>query len=162
MRSQAVMWMYLVLKWLHVLAACVYVGGSFANGLAKTLGDRGRSGSAVTALRFVHRSNRLLLVPASFALLATGLALAWVRRTPLLEGWLLVGLLLFAVLSALLLWAVRLEDRMLAMAEAAADSGMPLPPEYTRLSPVYLAGGAAATVLMLLMVLLMVARQAIV
>ncbi len=156
------MWMYLVLKSLHVLSACLYVGGSFANGLAKTLGDRGGSRPAVTALRFVHRSNRLLLVPASFVLLATGLALAWVRGTPLLEGWLLVGLLLFAVLSALLLWAVRLEDRMLAMAEAAADSGMPLPPEYTRLSPVYLAGGAAATVLMLLMVLLMVARQAIV
>ena len=154
-------WIFLVLKWLHVLAACLYVGGSIANGLAKTLGDREGSESAASALRFVRRSNRAFLIPASFVLPASGIPMAWILGTPLLGGWLLVGLVLFAALSVLLVWAVRLEERLLALAEVAAKAGEPLPREYLELASIYATGGGIATVLLLSILLLMVARQAI-
>jgi len=108
---------YLLLKWLHVLAACLYVGGSFANGLLKTLADRASSAEASAALLTgVVWSNRVLLVAPSGMLFATGLMLARLGRLPLASGWVAHGIALFAMLSPLLVWGMRIEHRLAALA----------------------------------------------
>lgn len=151
---------YLLAKWLHVLAACLYVGASFANGLLKTLADRAPSAEASAALLSgVVWNNRLLLVPPSFVLLATGLWMAWVGGLPLASGWLAHGIALFALLSLLLAWGMRLEHRLAALASGAAARREPLPSAYRRLSPLYAGLGIAATVALLAALFTMVTKR---
>jgi uncharacterized membrane protein len=151
---------YRTIEWIHVLAACLYVGGSFANGLAKFLADR--AGSAVGAasiLEVTRWNNRALLVPATIVLPATGLWMARERGIPLASGWLRDGLLLFAVLTAALVWAVRMEERLHRLAEQAGARGEELPAAYRRYGPVYAGLGLASTGAMLLVLHLMVFQQ---
>lgn len=151
---------YLLLKWLHVLAACAYVGGSFANGLAKALADRAPNAEASAALLgAVVWSNRALLVAPSFVLAPTGLAMAWRAGLPLTSGWVAQGIALFALLSAILVWAMRLEGRLERLAAEAARLGRPLPPAYRALGPRYASLGLAATAGLLATLFLMVARR---
>ncbi|MEB2343512.1 MAG: DUF2269 domain-containing protein [Deltaproteobacteria bacterium] len=153
----------LLLEWLHVLAACCYVGGSFANAIAKTLADRAPSAEASAALLgAVVWSNRLLLVPPSFVLPATGLAMAWRMGLPLGSGWLAEGIALFALLSLILFWGVRLEHRLERLARDAARRHAPLPPAYHALAPLYAGLGLTATAALLAVVFLMVAKRPLV
>jgi uncharacterized membrane protein len=151
---------YVLLKWLHVLAACLYVGGSLANGLLKTLADRAPSAEASAALlRAVIWNNRALLVAPSFVLLPTGVALAWTAGLPLASGWVAQGLALFVLLSAILAWALRLEHRLARLAAQAAASHDPLPAAYRNLTPLYATLGLAATAAMLAVLFVMVAKR---
>ncbi|MFQ5698311.1 MAG: DUF2269 family protein [Myxococcota bacterium] len=153
------MWAYWTLKWLHILAAALYIGGSVANGVAKALSDRLEDAAASAhALRIVGWNNRLLLMPATGILAATGWWLARRQDAALLGGWLLVPLVEFAVLTAILLWALRCERQLQRLAERGAREGRELPPEYLRLSRVWAIGGGVATLLMLAVLFAMVSK----
>lgn len=153
------MWTYLTLKWLHVLAAALYLGVSLANGATKTLADRtGDPRACAFALRVVGWNNRVLLLPASLALPLTGIWIALLQGLPLLEGWLAAPFSIFVLLTGVLLWAVRTEDRLRRMAEAAVQAGGDLSPEYHRLSRTWARVGGGATLLMLAVLFSMVTR----
>lgn len=153
---------YLLLKWLHVLAACAYVGGSLANGLMKALADRAASAEASAGLlHAVVWSNRLLLAAPSVVLLATGVAMALLASLPLASGWVAEGLALFVLLSAALVWGMRLEDRLGRLAREAAERREPLPPAYLELGPLYAGLGLAATLAILAVLYVMVAKRPI-
>lgn len=154
---------YVLLKWLHVLAACLYVGGSFANGLMKTLADRSPSAEAsASLLHAVVWSNRLLLVAPSFVLLSTGLAMASMAGMPIVSGWVAQGIFLFALLSGCLVWAMRLEHRLAWLADDAARRHEPLPAAYRALAPLYAGLGLAATLGILAALFVMVAKRPLV
>lgn len=153
---------YLLLEWLHVLAACAYVGGSLANGLMKTLADRAPDAAASAALlHAVVWSNRLLLVVPSAILPATGIAMAWLAGIPLASGWLARGIALFALLSLALAWGMRLEHRLEQLAREAARRGEGLPAAYRALGPRYTAIGITATIAMLAALYVMVTKRPI-
>lgn len=150
---------YLIAKWLHVLAACLYVGASFANGLLKTLADRAPNAEASAALLSgVVWNNRLLLVAPSVVLPVTGIWMARLGGLPLTSGWLVHGIALFALLSLLLAWGMRLEHRLAKLASTAAARHEPLPAAYHRLSPLYAALGLSATVALLAALFTMVTK----
>ncbi len=154
---------YLLLKWLHVLAACAYVGGSFANGLMKTLADRVPSAEASAGLlHAVVWSNRLLLAAPSVVLLATGIAMARLAGLPLVSGWIAEGIVLFVLLSLALVWAIRLEHRLAQLASEAAQHREPLPPAYRALGPLYAGLGLAATLGILAVLYVMVMKSPLV
>ena len=151
---------YRTIEWIHVLAACLYVGGSFANGLAKLLADRAGSAAGAAYILGVTRwNNRVLLLPATIVLPATGLWMARERGIPLASGWLRDALLLFAALTVALVWAVRIEERLHRLAEQAGVRGEALPAAYRRRGPVYAWVGLLATAAMLLVLRLMVFQQ---
>ncbi|CAG1008281.1 hypothetical protein MYXO_03707 [Myxococcaceae bacterium] len=153
---------YVLLKWLHVLAACAYVGGSFANGLMKALADRAASADAsASLLHAVVWSNRLLLVAPSGVLLVTGIAMALIAGLPLASGWVAEGLALFALLSLALAWAMRLEQHLARLASDAAARREELPPAYRTLGPLYAGLGLGATLAMLAVLYVMVAKRPI-
>ncbi|HIF97702.1 MAG TPA: DUF2269 family protein [Myxococcales bacterium] len=152
--------LYLVLKTLHLVAACIYLGVSVSNGHAKTRADGLRDPRAsALALDFVVGQNRVFLLPASVVLLATGLGMAYVAGLPWVQGWLLGALLLFAALSVLLGLAIRVEGQLLALAVDAEREESALPEAYWRLSQRWSALGAIATLGILLMLATMVGRM---
>ncbi|MBW2241795.1 MAG: DUF2269 family protein [Deltaproteobacteria bacterium] len=154
---------YLLLKTLHLAAACIYLGVSVSNGYAKTRADRRRDPRAsALALDFVVGQNRVFLLPASALLLATGLAMAYVTGLPWMRGWLSGALILFAALSLLLGLAIRLEDRLLVLAEDAEREQSTLPDAYWRLSRRWSALGGIATLGILLMLATMVGRMSLI
>ncbi len=105
---------------MHLLAAALYLGVSLADGYVKTSADRTRDAAAIEfALNLVTRQNRVFIIPATIVLLATGLAMAFLSGVPLLQGWLFLGLVAFAVFCVLLGVAVWLEARLLLLARTA-------------------------------------------
>ncbi|MCP5058620.1 MAG: DUF2269 family protein [bacterium] len=152
--------LYLVLKTLHLVAACIYLGVSVSNGYAKTRADgRHDPRAAALALDLVVGQNRVFLLPASAILLATGLGMAYVTGLSWMRGWLLGALLLFVALSGLLGLAIRMEGQLLALAEDAEREESALPEAYWRLSRRWSALGGIATLGILLMLATMVGRM---
>lgn len=151
--------LYLVLKTLHLVAACIYLGVSVSNGYLKTRADGRRDPRAsALALDVVVGQNRIFLLPASAVLLATGSGMAYVAGMSWLHGWLLGALLLFAGLSVLLGLAIRMEDRLLTLAENAEREASALPEAYWRMSQRWSVLGGIATLGILLMLATMVGR----
>jgi uncharacterized membrane protein len=89
--------LYLLLKWLHVLAAIAAVGSNITYGIWI-----GRASRHPEALPFTLRGVKLiddrLANPSYGLLLVTGLAMAFVLPFPLTTPWLLTALALYAVL----------------------------------------------------------------
>lgn len=151
---------FLILRIVHLLAMALYVGVSLVNGYAKTRADR--SGDLVeiaSALTWIGRFDRVFLVPASVLLPVTGLWMAHLQGRLWSDPFVLTALALFALLSVILAFAVRLEDRLLALAVGARDASVPLPRAYRNLSRLWAATGMVATVLIVLTLVVMVAKR---
>jgi len=154
---------YVWLKWLHVLAACSYVGGSLANGLLKALADRAQSAEASAALlRAAVWNDWLLLAVPSVVLPATGIAMARLAGLSLVSGWVAQGIVLFVLLSVALVCGMRLEHRLERLAREAASRGEPLPQAYRALALPYAGLGLVATLAILATLFVMVAKRTLV
>lgn len=153
---------FFVLKIVHLLAAALYAGGSFVNGLQETRANRsGDLESIVASLRFAALNNRVFLVPATLVLPVTGVAMAWLQRLPLFSSWLLLPLLLFALLTGLLVVSIRLEDRLCTLAEEARNRGGALDARYWGLCRLGIALGSTASLLIVGVFALMVLRRSL-
>ena len=88
--------LYLLLKWLHVLAAIVAVGSNVTYGIWIA-----RASRSPEALPFTLRGIKLIddrvANPAYGLLLATGLLMVFVVRLPLTTPWLLTALVLYVI-----------------------------------------------------------------
>ncbi|MCK6554724.1 DUF2269 domain-containing protein [Candidatus Binatia bacterium] len=151
---------FLVLRLVHLLAMALYVGVSLANGYAKTRADRSRNvAEIVSALTWIARFDRVFLIPASVILPVTGLWMAHLQGRAWNDPFVLTALFLFALLSAILIFAIVLEDRLHALAVGAATTATRLPGAYRRLSRIWAATGAVATALIVLTLVVMVAKR---
>ena len=87
---------YLLLKWLHVLAAIVAVGSNVTYGIWIARASRSPEALPFT-LRGVKLIDDRVANPAYGLLLATGLLMVFVVRLPLTTPWLLTALVLYVI-----------------------------------------------------------------
>lgn len=149
----------LILRWLHVIGACVLLGTGA--GIAFFMLMAHRSGDA----RFVAQTAGVVvladLIFTTTAVIVqpvTGGVLAWRLGWSFTEGWILTSLVLYAVAGVFWLPVVWIQVRLRGLAQAAADSGTPLPQNYHRLFRIWFISGFPAFAAVLVILWLMIAR----
>lgn len=152
----------LVLRWLHVLGACVLLGTgagiAFFMLMAHRTGDaRLIAGVAriVVLADWVFTASAVVIQPITGYLLAR--ALNW----PMSEGWIVLSLALYVITGAFWIPVVWMQARMQKLAAAAAANNEPLPHAYHRLFRLWFACGFPAFAAVLAIVWLMLAKPSI-
>ena len=123
------------IKFIHVLAAGVMIGGWGGVALFMVLAHRSRN-TAVVALtaQFVVRAEWTMLLPTIVVVPVSGFPLAYaIGISPLGETWLDISLPLYAVLLACWIAAFAVELRIRRIARQAALDAVVLPDAYRRL-----------------------------
>lgn len=151
-----------VLRWMHVVGACVLLGTGV--GIAFFMVMAHRTGDA----RLVaHVAGTMVIADFLFtgtAVVAqpiTGYLLARKIGWPLTEGWVALSLLLYVVTGLFWLPVVWIQIRLRDLARAAAAHGEGLPKSYYRLYWVWFACGFPAFSAVLAIVWLMLAKPRI-
>ncbi len=123
------------IKFVHVLAAAVTLGAWLALALFMVLAHRSGNTSVVAlTTQFVVRAE-LMIVAAALALQPlSGFPLAYaIGLSPFNEFWILLSLLLYAIIVAAWLAAVRVELSIRNLTREAALNAVPLAADYRRL-----------------------------
>lgn len=152
----------LILRWLHVLGACVLLGTgagiAFFMLMAHRTGDaRFIAGTARTVVLadWLFTASAVIIQPVTGYFLAR--SIGWSMR----EGWIALSLALYVMTGALWLPVVWMQMRMGKLASQAAATGAPLPATYHRLFKFWFACGLAAFGAVLAIIWLMLARPSI-
>ena len=152
----------LILRWLHVLGACVLLGTGA--GIAFFMLMAHRSGNA----RFIAQTagvvvlaDLLFTTTAVIAQPLTGGLLAMHLGWSLTEGWIVLSLALYVVTGAFWLPVVWIQIRLRELAQQAADGNKPLPAVDHRLFRIWFLCGIPAFAAVLAIVWLMLARPVI-
>ncbi len=101
--------LYLLLRFLHIFAAIIFVGGLFARQAVRTLLPRATDVSTIVTLtNAAGRVERLLVIPGNLFAIIFGLLLALMTRAPILgsfqvphSNWLLASILILVLLFPL-------------------------------------------------------------
>ena len=113
---------YLLLKWLHIVAAIVLVGTHITYGFWIVRGSRHPEALPFT-LRNVSWLDRHLVMPAYVVLVGAGFTMVGKMRIPLTTPWLLAALVLFLVLVlAHALWYAPLIRRMIRLLDSEGSA----------------------------------------
>lgn len=152
----------LLLRWLHVIGACVLLGTGA--GIAFFMVMAHRTGQAaliahtaktVVVADWLFTASAVIVQPITGALLAQ--AIGW----PLSDGWIVLSLALYVVTGAFWLPVVWIQHRLRDLAIEAVRTNTPLPEGYHRLYRVWFAFGFPAFFAVLAIVWLMLARPSI-
>ncbi|AUQ75395.1 DUF2269 family protein [Phaeobacter piscinae] len=149
----------LILRWLHVLGACVLLGTGA--GIAFFMLMAHRTGDARL---IAHTAGVVVLADLLFTTSAvviqpiTGGLLAWRLGWPLSEGWIALSLALYVVTGAFWLPVVWIQLRLRNLAREAVTNSTELPAQYHRLFAIWFACGIPAFAAVLTIVWLMLAR----
>jgi uncharacterized membrane protein len=100
---------FLALRFLHMTAAIVFVGGLFARQVVRSLAGQARHVSVIVTLsQAAGRVERWMVIPGNVLTIIFGLALAVITRAPILGGvlgasrnWLLASILILLALLPL-------------------------------------------------------------
>jgi uncharacterized membrane protein len=145
---------YLLLKWLHILAAVTALGSNITYGVWLALAAREEKALGF-ALRGIQWLDRRMANPSYGVLLITGLLMLWVGRLPLALPWLIVALILYVATALLGIFAYApLLRRQVALAESAG----PASPEYRATAARSFRMGILTTGIVVVIVFLMVAK----
>ncbi len=122
--------LYLVLKFIHILAAITAVGSNITYGVwnARSHADPAHLGFALKGIKFLDDR---IANPAYGVLLLTGLLMVFVGRLPITLLWIVLALILFAVLIVV---AVVFYSPLLRHQIKLVDTGDTTSPEFTRLA----------------------------
>ena len=101
---------YLIVKYLHILAVTITVGGMFARQLVRTQARKLDDLGAIASLtRVAVRMDRVLVVPWSNIMIVMGIILAVMQKWPIFgflqgssQNWLLVSNLLLLIMIILI------------------------------------------------------------
>lgn len=101
---------YLIVKFLHILAVTITVGGMFARQLVRGLAKNSDDVKTVASLTIVAvRIDRAMVIPWSNAILVMGIILAVIQKWPIFgflqgasQNWLLVSNLLLVMMLTLI------------------------------------------------------------
>lgn len=152
---------YLLLKYLHIIAAVFLFGFGMGSYLYLIAASRSRDPRVIAAVaRMVVRFDAWITTPAGVLQLLTGYALVSMGGMPWSAGWLRAALLIFFAVGALWLPVLLLQTRMQRLAAQAADNGTALGEAYQQLYRPWLWMGVAGFAGMFLIVLVMVTKQA--
>ena len=152
----------LLLKWAHVLGACVLIGTGAGIAFFMVMAHRSRdarliahvAGTVVIA-DFLFTASAVIVQPITGYLLAR--AIGW----PLSEPWILWSLGLYVLIGLFWLPVVWIQIRLRELARAAAATDGSLPAAYHRLYRIWFACGIPAFAAILVIVWLMLERPAL-
>ncbi|MBE1282052.1 MAG: DUF2269 family protein [Rhodobacteraceae bacterium] len=149
----------LILRWLHVIGACVLLGTGAGIAFFMLMAHRSSDAQVIAhTAGIVVLADLLFTTTAVVAQPVTGVILAWRLGWSLSEGWVLLSLGLYLVTGAFWLPVVWIQLRLRDLARAAAASGQDLPARYHRLFRIWFACGVPAFVAVLAILWLMLAR----
>lgn len=149
--------LYLLLKWLHVLAAIIAVGANITYGIWMVRASRNPD-----VLPFILRGIKLIddrvANPAYVALLITGLLMIFAARFPLTTPWLLTALVLYVlvVLVSMFGYTPTLRQQIEILDSEGFSS-----PTYQTLAKRGMILGAVLAVLVSVIVFLMVVKPSL-
>ncbi len=153
--------LYLVLKWLHVLGAILFLGVGAGSAWYKLRGSHSGDPKVVAwASREIVLADWLFTVPSALIMPITGLWMASLMKMPWLEGFVGVGVFGFAAAGALWLPAVWMQLRMKRLATEAAERGELPGDEFRRLQRWWLILGFPAFAISVALIWVMVAKWA--
>jgi len=99
---------YLIIKYLHIIAVAITIGGMFARQLVRAIAQKSDDVNAVASLtRVAVRMDRAMVIPGSNIMILMGVILAIMQRWPIFgflqgapQNWLLVSniLLIFMII----------------------------------------------------------------
>jgi len=151
--------LYVALKFLHVLGACVLLGTGAGIAFFMLLAHRSNDVGVIAGVtRIVVTADFLFTATAVVAQPVTGIALASVSGYKIGEGWIVLSILLYLLTGAFWLPVVWMQLRMRTLAATALRAGEPLPPVYHRLFRTWFAFGFPAFGAVLGIFWLMIAR----
>lgn len=152
----------LLLRWLHVLGACVLIGTGAGIAFFMVMANRsGRpeiiahTAGVVVIADTVFTATAVVVQPITGVLLAT--SVGW----DLSEGWIVLSIVLYLVIGAFWLPVVWIQIKLRDLAREAAAAGAVLPPRYERLYRIWFACGFPAFLSIVVIVWLMLARPTI-
>jgi uncharacterized membrane protein len=152
------------LLFLHVLAAIVAFGPTFAFSIIGSMGAR-EPQHANFATRVSHRVGDILVEPFAISMFVTGALMIWVAGIPVFERdarWLLLAIVLYLLALALSLFVSRPNvQRIIELSGGEAPSGPPTgppPAELMRSVGTVQRMGMVLTVLLVAIVFLMVVK----
>ncbi|MCE1117395.1 MULTISPECIES: DUF2269 family protein [Pseudomonas] len=152
---------YLLLKYLHVIAAVFLFGFGMGSYLYLIAAHRTGDARVIAAVaRMVVRFDAWITTPAGFLQLLTGYAMVRTAGMDWSMDWLRAALAIFFGVGALWLPVLLLQTRLQALAARAVEAHAPLGPHYHRLYRYWLWMGVIGFSGMFLMVLVMVKKQA--
>lgn len=151
-----------LLRWLHVIGACVLLGTGAGIAFFMVMANRTRdarliahTAGIVVIADWVFTASAVVLQPITGALLAK--TLGW----PLSEGWIVLSLGLYVVTGLFWLPVVWMQHRIRDIARGAAARGEALPPSYDRLYRLWFACGFPAFAAVLAIIWLMITRPSL-
>lgn len=149
----------LVLRWLHVIGACVLLGTGAGIAFFMLMAHRTNDARFIAQTAgVVVLADWLFTATAVVVQPITGVLLAYAVGWRLSEGWIVLSVALYLLIGALWLPVVWMQMRLRKLAAAAADAGADLPADYRRLFRVWFACGAPAFIAVLGILWLMIAR----
>jgi uncharacterized membrane protein len=150
---------YFVLKFLHVIGACVLLGTGA--GIAFFMMIAHRTGNAATiaaVARIVVLADFLFTATAVVVQPMTGVALAWDAGYGLTERWIIWSVLLYVLTGVFWLPVVWMQMEMRKLATKATEEGTDLPQRYFTLFRTWFAFGFPAFAAVLGIIWLMITR----
>ena len=148
-----------ILRWLHVIGACVLLGTGAGIAFFMMMAHRtGDPALIAGTARIVVIADLVFTATAAIAQPLTGWLLARQSGWDLTEGWIAVSLALYALTGVCWLPVVRIQIALRDLAAEAARNGTALPPRYHRLTRLWVALGIPAFASVLAILWLMIAR----
>lgn len=153
----------LVLRWLHVIGACILLGTGAGIAFFMVMAERtGKPGLIAHVASTVVVADMLFTATAVIVQPVTGYLLARAVGWPLTEEWILLSLVLYVVTGVFWLPVVWIQIRLRDLARQAEATGTALPDRFNRFYRIWFAFGFPAFAAVLAIVWLMLARPAIV
>lgn len=153
------MTLFFVLKYLHVIGACVLLGTGAGIAFFMVLGHLTGNAATIAAIaRIVVIADFLFTASAVVVQPVTGYLLARELGFSLAEGWIALSILLYLVTGAFWLPVVWMQMRLRDLAAEAAARATPLPAAYHRLFWWWFAFGFPAFAAVLAIFWLMIAK----
>ena len=154
--------MILLLRWAHVLGACVLIGTGAGIAFFMLMAHRTGDARVIAAVaRIVVIADMVFTASAVILQPVTGGLLAWGLGWPMATPWIWASVALYLFIGALWLPVLWMQARMRDLAMAAAVAGQPLPDAYRRLFRLWFAFGVPAFAAILAIIWLMLARPAL-
>lgn len=152
----------LVLRWLHVIGACVLLGTGAGIAFFMVMAERtGKPALIAHVASTVVFADALFTATAVIVQPVTGYLLARAAGWPMTEGWIVLSLVLYVVTGVFWLPVVWIQIRLRDMARRAETDGTALPDRFHRLYRIWFAFGFPAFAAVLAIAWLMLARPAI-
>jgi len=149
----------MLIRWLHVIGACVLLGTGAGIAFFMLMAHRTKDPTFIAGVaRIVVIADWVFTASAVIVQPITGYALALMLGWPMTEGWIVLSLALYVVTGVFWMPVVWMQRRMQRLAAAAAVTGKALPEDYHRLFRLWLAFGFPAFAAVLTIVWLMLAR----